>query len=70
MKHAFFADMGAIHLKMEGMDSFPINAKQLHFLVVNRYIAYPQISTEVIDDKNKYDGLARYVAWRLSCDQG
>ncbi|KAF2651426.1 hypothetical protein K491DRAFT_606887 [Lophiostoma macrostomum CBS 122681] len=62
MKHAFFADMGAIHLKVEEMDSFPVNAKQLHFLVINKYIPYPHIPREVIDDKNKYDGLARLIS--------
>ena len=67
MKHAFFADMGAIHLRVSDAESgqvmkFPINAKQLHFLVVNEYIKYPkEITKDTIRDKNKSDGLARYI---------
>lgn len=60
MKHAFFADMGGIHLKLDDLDSFPINAKQVHFLVLNSLIPYPDISIATLDDKNKSDILARY----------
>ena len=60
MKHAFFADMGAVHLQVEGMKTFPVNAKQLHLLVSGKHIAYPSgITIDLIDDKNKSDGLAR-----------
>jgi len=67
LKHAFFADMGGIHLELPNhypeLKSFPINAKQLHFMVANEYIPFPsQITEAVIDDKNKYDGLSRYVS--------
>lgn len=61
MKHSFLADMGGIHLQVANINSFPINAKQLHFLVTNNYIPYPEITTTEINDKNKSDGLARYV---------
>jgi hypothetical protein len=59
-KHSFLADMGGIHLQVPDMKSFPIMAKQLHFLVTNNYIPYPEITTMAINDKNKSDGLARY----------
>ncbi|KAF1956465.1 hypothetical protein CC80DRAFT_471860 [Byssothecium circinans] len=61
MKHAFFADMGGIHLRFPDAPSFPVNAKQLHFLVTHGYIAYPNISTSEINDRNKADGLARII---------
>ncbi|KAF2245148.1 hypothetical protein BU26DRAFT_533233 [Trematosphaeria pertusa] len=61
MKHAFFADMGGIHLQFPNTKSFPVNGKQLHFLVTNGYIVYPRISAEDIDDKNKANGLARTI---------
>lgn len=60
MKHAFFADMGGIHLQLPGVGPFPINAKQLHFMVTNGYMSFPESVTEdVINDRNKYDGLSR-----------
>lgn len=61
IKHAFLADMGGIHLQVPDVKSFPINGKQLHFLVTNNYIAYPKITTTEINDKNKSDGLSRYM---------
>ncbi|KAF2476621.1 uncharacterized protein BDR25DRAFT_252761 [Lindgomyces ingoldianus] len=69
MKHAFFADMGGIHLQLPNAQldepkSFPINAKQLHFLVTNRYIPFPgNITLDTIRDKNKSDGLARFICF-------
>jgi hypothetical protein len=60
MKHAFLADMGGIHLKVEGMKSFPVTGRGLHFLVTKEYMPYPEtINEEAIDDKNKSDGLSR-----------
>jgi hypothetical protein len=61
MKHSFLADMGGIHLQVPDVKTFPITAKQLHFLVTNNYIPYPEITTTAINDKNKSDGLARYI---------
>jgi hypothetical protein len=61
MKHAFFADMGGIHLLLPSVGrSFPINAKQLHFMVSNGYVPFPEgITEDIINDRNKYDGLSR-----------
>lgn len=62
MKHAFLADMGGIHLRVEGsgMKTFPVTGRGLHFLVTKGYMSYPEISEESIKDKNKSDGLTRY----------
>ena len=65
IKHAFFADMGGIHLRLPNAQldepkSFPINAKQLHFLITNGFIPFPSnITQDTIRDKNKSDGFAR-----------
>ena len=61
LSHAFYADMGAILLQPEGWESFPIDARQLHYLVVNEYIEYPRIEKNHIRDKNKMDGLLRAI---------
>jgi hypothetical protein len=61
MKHSFFADMGGILLESPEFPSFPINAKQLHYLIVKGYIPFPVITEETINDKNKADGLTRLV---------
>ena len=60
MRHAFFADMGGVHLQFPGIESFPVNSKGLLFMVTKGYIAFPtEITEEVINDKNKSDGLTR-----------
>jgi hypothetical protein len=57
--HAFFADMGGFILQTPGWKPFPLDAKQLHYMVSKGYLKYPQIDKEAIDDKDKADGVAR-----------
>jgi hypothetical protein len=57
--HAFYADMGGILLQVPGYPEFPIDAEQLYYLVDNKYINFPEIHEEDIEDRNKPDGLAR-----------
>ena len=60
LTHAFFADMGGFVLKTSDLSaSIPLDAEQLFFLVEKKYIDYPKLKKEEIDDKNKSDGLAR-----------
>lgn len=65
MKHAFFADMGGFVLSTGDGVTFPLTAKQLHYLLVEGYIkeaVFEQkvmLSKRVIDDKNKTDSLVR-----------
>ena len=61
MSHAFFADMGGFILYTKDWTPFPINAKQLHYLVVEGYVAFPALDKRVIADKNKADGLLRLI---------
>lgn len=39
----------------------PLDAEQLFYLVKNSYIEFPILSIEDIADRNKADGLARFV---------
>ena len=58
--------MGGFVLKADDYDSpIPIDAEQLHYLVVSGFLDYPEISREAIADRNKSDGFARYIknAW-------
>lgn len=66
LRHSYFADMGAIHIRFPGWErTFPINGKQLHHLVTQKHIEFPShITLELIRDKNKRDGLARSVCSR------
>ena len=61
MKHAFFADMGGFVLQSPGWKAFPLESKQLYYMVSQGYLAYPNIAQGTIDDKNKADGVARYA---------
>ena len=56
--------MGGFVLKVEQGNkeiTFPVNSKQLFYLIDKGYLEYPQIRKEEIQDKNKADGLARFV---------
>ncbi|OTA07691.1 hypothetical protein A9Z42_0085960 [Trichoderma parareesei] len=65
MRLGFFADMGGFMLHPKDHDSFepfPLNAKQLHWLVVNGHINYPDVDhAKEIWDKSKQDQLARFI---------
>jgi hypothetical protein len=61
LSHAFFADMGGFVLHTRDMVPFPVDAKQLHFLVTQGYVKYPTVNEQVIKDKNKVDGLLRII---------
>lgn len=62
LRHSYFADMGAIHIKFPNWKSFPVNGKQLHLLIAQHHIDFPSwITLDVIKDKNKRDGLSRSV---------
>lgn len=59
MRHAFFADMGGLHLQCEDFVPFPIDSQQLLYLVEKEHVPYPDLKIEAIWDKNKADGFAR-----------
>ncbi|KAE9376095.1 hypothetical protein N431DRAFT_371135 [Stipitochalara longipes BDJ] len=62
LTHAFFADMGGFVLEAADLAyPIPLDAEQIHYLVKNRYIDYPALDKDEIEDKNKSDGLARLL---------
>ena len=61
MKHAFFADMGGFVLQPRDERPFPLDAKQLHYLVSRRHVNLPKLDHRLIEDKNKVDGLLRVI---------
>lgn len=65
MRSAFFADMGGfvLHGKLENSDtSFPLNAKQLHWLIIHGYVEYPSSTGDEIWDKSKQDRLSKLIS--------
>lgn len=64
LRHAFLAEMGGFVLRSPDFVEFPLNAKQVHYLVTHMYIPFSAvcIDPKVIADKNKRDGLARFIA--------
>lgn len=63
MAHAFLADMGGFVLHARDFVPFPLDAKQVHYLVDKGYIQYSavRLDKEAIDDKNRGDGIARFI---------
>jgi len=59
--HAFFADMGGVVLQSPDYPPFPVNAKQVHWLVTEGHMPYPDIDKNLIWDKNKADTLSRTI---------
>lgn len=59
--HAFYADMGGFILHTPDWVPFPIDAKQLQYLVTEGYVEFPEIERAGIADKNKVDGLLRIL---------
>ncbi|OAP62704.1 hypothetical protein AYL99_01931 [Fonsecaea erecta] len=61
IKQGFYADMGGFVLKPRGWKEFPVNAKQLLYLIERGHIRYPETRVSQINDRNKSDSLARFV---------
>ena len=60
IRHAFFADGGGFLLQLPDPDwkPFPIDAKQLHYLVTHDYVDYPEMREQ---DVGGIDGLSRFL---------
>ncbi|KAL8721935.1 MAG: hypothetical protein Q9225_001491 [Loekoesia sp. 1 TL-2023] len=61
MKMAFFADMGGFRLLSKDGMSFPLDGKQLYYLVTHGHISEPDFDSRMIQDKNKVDALLRTI---------
>ncbi|MCJ1303479.1 hypothetical protein MMC08_006289 [Hypocenomyce scalaris] len=53
--------MGGFVLHTRDWTPFPIDAKQLHYLVTRGYVKFPMITKRMIADKNKVDVLLRLL---------
>ncbi|KAJ5583009.1 hypothetical protein N7535_001629 [Penicillium sp. DV-2018c] len=53
--------MGGFRLKTKDSEHFPINAKQLHHLVMNKYVEMPMITEQSIKSKDRVDALLRFI---------
>jgi hypothetical protein len=62
MRHAFLADMGGLVLQSPDFSPFPVDSKQLLYLIQKKYVSYPyHVDVGTIWDKNKADGFARSI---------
>lgn len=61
--HAFLADMGGFVVQSPEWPAFPVDAKQVHYLVKKGYIMIDQVALdkEIITDRNKGDGMVRFI---------
>lgn len=59
--HGFFADMGGVRIKFADYEPLPVNSYQLHWLVKNGHIGFPDIDKTTILDKDKADIFTRVV---------
>ncbi|KAI4240629.1 MAG: hypothetical protein L6R40_004996 [Gallowayella cf. fulva] len=61
IRHAFYANMGGFVLQARESAPFPINAKQLHWLIRRGYLAYPKMTAKEVWDKSKADGFQKLL---------
>ena len=61
MKEAFFSDMGGFLLQTKEERDFPLNAKQLYFLVSKGYLPPPTLDRREIEERNKVDVFLRII---------
>lgn len=61
MRHAFFADMGGFVLCPRDSKPFPLNTKQLLWLVVNKKVERPLVTAEELWDRSKQTRLVRVI---------
>ncbi|KAK3345851.1 hypothetical protein B0T25DRAFT_265036 [Lasiosphaeria hispida] len=61
MRHGFYANMGGFMLHARDSTPFPINAKQVLWLVKHEHLTFPTLSERDIEDKSKADGFAKFA---------
>lgn len=61
MRHAFFADMGGFVLQPKNGDPFPVNGRQLLWLITNGKVEYPKHTMEELWDKSKQDRIVKII---------
>ncbi|KAK0508905.1 hypothetical protein JMJ35_008276 [Cladonia borealis] len=61
MRHGFYANMGGFIVEPRDSKPFPVNSKQLHYLVTRGYTPFPLITGKEIWDKSKQDGFQKIL---------
>ncbi|KAL8805756.1 MAG: hypothetical protein Q9182_001789 [Xanthomendoza sp. 2 TL-2023] len=61
IRHAFYANMGGFVLQPRESAAFPINGKQLHWLIKRGYVEYPKMTAKEVWDKSKADGFQKLL---------
>ena len=61
LKYGFYANMGGIIIEAKDCKPFPITARQVHYLVSQKLMPFPEISMEEIWDKSKADLLTKLL---------
>lgn len=64
-RHGFYANMGGFHLQTPDGFCFPINAKQLLYLIKEGHTELPKVTEKELWDKSKADGFQK----TLTCVQ-
>ncbi|KAL8687824.1 MAG: hypothetical protein Q9224_005042 [Gallowayella concinna] len=59
IRHGFYANMGGFVLQPRESAAFPINGKQLHWLIKRGYVEYPKMTAKEVWDKSKADGFQK-----------
>ncbi|KAK1834115.1 hypothetical protein QBC39DRAFT_253267 [Podospora conica] len=59
LRHAFYANMGGFVLHCRDSVPFPINGKQLLWLVAHEHLPLPELTELDVWDKSKADGFAK-----------
>jgi hypothetical protein len=55
--------MGGFVLEAPGhKEPIPLDAEQLFYLIKHNYVEYPSVTKRELDDRDKSDGLSRYVS--------
>ena len=67
LTHAFYANMGGFVLHPRHGKSFPITARQLLYLVKNKFVEYPSLKRKVIQDQSKADWFAKGITCLQIC---
>ncbi|KAL8834439.1 MAG: hypothetical protein Q9170_003735 [Blastenia crenularia] len=59
VRHGFYANMGGFVLQPSDWTAFPINSKQLHWLLQRGHVDYPALTAKEVWDKSKADGFQK-----------
>ncbi|KAI4287130.1 MAG: hypothetical protein L6R35_003607 [Caloplaca aegaea] len=61
MPKAFYIDMGGFRVKPKDGDCFPVNGKEMYWLVKKGWVQQPLFKRSMVEDKNKVDPMLRVI---------